>query len=249
MTLWLSILGALLFGAALGGVGALVILRRQYGDQDTVRSLQRELEAYRREVAEHYAETAKRVDNLTQAYKSVHDHLEDGAYRLVGEEELRRRLQNATSDPVTLDGIGPRELRHPPDPGEGDRTDQERPRDAAGVAGSQDVEAGGARGAAAPAAPESAGDEDIGRGRDAGPSAANEPGNGAPGGTQAEPTRGRSHAESPAERERAGSNGDGTPDARAGGEGGEPERPRAQDDPAASTQEEPTSPREPRARS
>ena len=107
-----------LLAAALGAgllLGGLItwFATRQAGGGRSAAQLKDELETYKRDVAAHYAETAKRVDTLTKAYKDVYDHLEDGAYRLVGEEELRRRLDGG-SEPVTLPGIGPRPLAGPP---------------------------------------------------------------------------------------------------------------------------------------
>ena len=116
VTLWLLILAGVLVGALLGGAIALFVLRR--GGPGS-HSLRHELDDYRREVAEHYAETARRVDALTHAYKSVYDHLEDGAYRLVGESELRQRLEDASHEPVTIEGIGQRVLQRPGDGGTG----------------------------------------------------------------------------------------------------------------------------------
>lgn len=109
LTPWMLLLAGLLVGLLLGGLIGLLALRRD-GDDGKARDLREELDAYRDQVASHYAETAKRVDALTQAYKSVYDHLEQGAYRLVGEEELRERLDDSASDPVTLEGIGQRAL-------------------------------------------------------------------------------------------------------------------------------------------
>jgi uncharacterized membrane-anchored protein YhcB (DUF1043 family) len=106
-SLWLLVLAGLLVGALAGAVGAAIALRR--GDGASAAS-RRELSEYRDEVAAHYAETARRVDALTHAYKAVYDHLEEGAYRLVGEDELKRRLDDASRDPVTLEGIGRRAL-------------------------------------------------------------------------------------------------------------------------------------------
>lgn len=116
VTLWLLILAGVLVGALLGGAIALFVLRRGGPGSG---SLRHELDDYRREVAEHYAETARRVDALTHAYKSVYDHLEDGAYRLVGESELRQRLEDASHAPVTIEGIGQRVLQRPSDAGTG----------------------------------------------------------------------------------------------------------------------------------
>jgi hypothetical protein len=114
---WLLVMAGVLLGALLGGIGALIALRRGQRDPTSVRSLERELESYRRDVADHYVETAKRVDALTHAYKAVYDHLEDGAVQLVGEAELRARLdrlEDTGHEPVTLEGIGQRVLQDVP---------------------------------------------------------------------------------------------------------------------------------------
>ncbi|MEX2501450.1 MAG: DUF1043 family protein [Trueperaceae bacterium] len=111
LTIWSLLAAGAMIGAAVGGAITLMLVRRNRGDETTVRSLQRDLAEYRSDVAAHYAETAKRVDALTHAYKDVYEHLEDGAYRLVGETELRRRLHDARNEPVTLEGIGRKALR------------------------------------------------------------------------------------------------------------------------------------------
>jgi hypothetical protein len=154
-TPWLLVMAGVLVGALLGGIGALIALRRGQRDPDTVRSLKRELEDYRREVADHYVETAQRVDALTHAYKAVYDHLEDGAVRLVGEVELRERLarlEDATSEPVTLEGIGQRVLQGPAAAGE-DEAPHAAPEHGADAAASEDAEP-------EPAAPVSHDDDD-----------------------------------------------------------------------------------------
>ena len=153
---WLLLLAGLLVGALVGGAVMLVMERRSRGSSDDVREVRRELHDYREDVASHYAETAKRVNELTHAYKAVYDHLEDGAYRLVGEPELRRRLDDASAHPVTLEGIGQRSLQRPGEPvvrtdepaptGEGvDATDDDgvRFRSAAAGAGAANAAAAG----------------------------------------------------------------------------------------------------------
>lgn len=161
---WLLLIAGLLVGALIGGAAMLTIERRSRGSEHDVRQVRRELDAYRDDVAQHYAETAKRVNQLTHAYKDVYDHLEGGAYRLVGEEELRRRLDDAAPRPVTLEGIGQRSLQRPEDPTPAPsrpRVDPERP-PAGGdrgptepAAGATATEAAAAAPGAAPAAPRS----------------------------------------------------------------------------------------------
>ena len=124
LSLWLFVLVGLLVGALVGALGALIALRRGEG---TGASARRELDAYRDDVATHYAETARRVDALTHAYKAVYDHLEEGAYRLVGEDELQRRLDDASGDPVTLEGIGRRALDAGDDAGDDAPSDAPAP--------------------------------------------------------------------------------------------------------------------------
>ncbi len=119
LTTWSLLAAGALIGIAIGAAVALILVRRDRGDEPNVESLKRDLAEYRSDVAAHYAETAKRVDALTHAYKDVYEHLEDGAYRLVGESELRRRLDDARSEPVTLEGIGRKAL----DSAGGDRRD------------------------------------------------------------------------------------------------------------------------------
>jgi len=99
----------LLAGLILGALVTLAVTRRAGGGR-SAGDLRRELDQYRDDVANHYANTARKIDTLTRAYKDVYDHLEEGAHRLVGEEPLRARLQDAAPTTVTLEGIGARRL-------------------------------------------------------------------------------------------------------------------------------------------
>lgn len=101
-------------GLIVGGGVVWAINRRDGSDEASLQALKREHESYRREVSEHFVETAELVNNLTNAYRSVYEHLERGAYGLVGEEELRRRLQDVDAEPVLLEYIGHRRLERPP---------------------------------------------------------------------------------------------------------------------------------------
>jgi uncharacterized membrane-anchored protein YhcB (DUF1043 family) len=155
MSLWFLVLAGLLVGALVGAAGALIALRRGEGGAAASR---RELDAYRDEVASHYAETARRVDALTHAYKAVYDHLEEGAYRLVGEDELKRRLDDASRDPVTLEGIGRRALDAGEDANE-DANDAATPAGATTATPSRAIPASGAASVGAAATPADDADE------------------------------------------------------------------------------------------
>jgi hypothetical protein len=114
---WIWIGGALLLGVVLGAAVFAWLTRRDRAEQGEVERLRAELEEYRVEVTEHFVETAQLVNNLTRSYKAVYDHLEHGAYRLVGDEKLRKELGYVEPEPVKPEYIGRREqsavLRRP----------------------------------------------------------------------------------------------------------------------------------------
>lgn len=139
METWLWIAVALVAGAVLGAAVALLLARRSRGDQESVRRLRKEIDGYKQEVGEHFVETAELVNNLTRSYKAVYDHLEHGAYRLVGEETLRRKLDDVESEPVRLEYIGRRDSARVLGPGyasstEGESTSAPGPAESPGAA-------------------------------------------------------------------------------------------------------------------
>jgi uncharacterized membrane-anchored protein YhcB (DUF1043 family) len=60
--------------------------------EDSLQTSREELEQYQREVAQHFADTAKLVQNLTASYKDVHDHLAGGALKLTNPEITQQVL-------------------------------------------------------------------------------------------------------------------------------------------------------------
>jgi uncharacterized membrane-anchored protein YhcB (DUF1043 family) len=66
----------------------------------------REMSGYKSQVDDHFVETAALINQMTQSYKAVYDHLEKGAVALVGRENLQKRLGNIRSEPVKLEYIG-----------------------------------------------------------------------------------------------------------------------------------------------
>ncbi len=61
---------------------------------------------YKSKVDDHFVETAALINQMTQSYKAVYDHLEKGAFSLVGKETLQERLGDIQSEPVRLEYIG-----------------------------------------------------------------------------------------------------------------------------------------------
>ena len=102
--------------ALLIGAGAGILLSRLFSkDNSKNRDLEKQLQDastdlknYQQEVSEHYVKTAKLVEDLTESYRSVHNHLAEGASTLLhtrGATPLMKTIPSreqieAISDPV-----------------------------------------------------------------------------------------------------------------------------------------------------
>lgn len=62
-----------------------------------------QLKDYQQEVTEHFAETAKLVNSLTQSYKDVHEHLATNALKLANVDISRQLLSNSDSESTPAD--------------------------------------------------------------------------------------------------------------------------------------------------
>jgi uncharacterized membrane-anchored protein YhcB (DUF1043 family) len=91
------------FGIAIGaslGAFALYIFRHQVLGRELEQRLHQaesELQAYQRNVAEHFTQTSALVNNLTQAYREVHEHLADGALKLATPAISRQIIDSANA--------------------------------------------------------------------------------------------------------------------------------------------------------
>lgn len=87
--LWLAGIGGAVIGLMLGAVWG---HSRSRGDARRVRELEEQLRiaetdhaTYRAQVSGHFVETSRRLNDLTLQYKSVYEHLADGARTLCPE--------------------------------------------------------------------------------------------------------------------------------------------------------------------
>lgn len=69
---------------------------------ETEKDAQQELQAYKESVSQHFGKTADLIDNLTQSYKDVFDHLGDSAKDLLTEEQVKKHLAARATKAVTL---------------------------------------------------------------------------------------------------------------------------------------------------
>lgn len=70
--------------------------------EESLSSSRKELDHYQREVAQHFADTAELVQNLTKSYKDVHDHLAKGAVNLTN-AEITQQILKAGDDSIGID--------------------------------------------------------------------------------------------------------------------------------------------------
>ncbi|WP_116651809.1 YhcB family protein [Wenzhouxiangella sediminis] len=101
----------LLVGLAVGAALVwLLVARRTHAP--SVNQLKAENERFREEVNAHFVQTAQLINELTDSYKKVFDHLSDGAERLVDKEAVRERMPQVGHREVRLRHIGaPRDYR------------------------------------------------------------------------------------------------------------------------------------------
>ncbi len=112
----------------LGGLLSLLLTRSLSASEQKTRSLESRLQQaeesladYQQEVTEHFAETAKLVNNLTQNYKDVHEHLAGSALKLANVDISRQLLSTNPTDGDTSLNINEEDFEPPKDwaPSEG----------------------------------------------------------------------------------------------------------------------------------
>ena len=86
-----------------------------------LKETEEKLNDYQQEVTDHFAQTAQLVNNLTQNYKEVHEHLAGSALKLANVDISRQLLDSGVNDSQT--DLGDSEKGFPPPkdwaPGEG----------------------------------------------------------------------------------------------------------------------------------
>ncbi len=99
----------LIVGLAIGGaVGALATwyISRARGGAVSVMQMKQENDKFRNEVTEHFVETARLINQMSDSYKQVFDHLSSGAEKLVDHEKLAERLPPASGQELRLSQFG-----------------------------------------------------------------------------------------------------------------------------------------------
>ena len=98
----LIITGLICFFAG-AGLGILIyhVFRAQFSSRNLEQRLHKaesDLQSYQRDVAEHFTQTSELVNNMTNAYREVHEHLASGALKLATPAISRQILDSANSN-------------------------------------------------------------------------------------------------------------------------------------------------------
>lgn len=97
-------------GLMVGATAVWLWMDKKLGSPDSVETLKRENEIFRDQVNEHFVQTAELINQLTDSYKAVFDHLSEGAEKLVDEKAVRERMPQVSAEEIRLKRLGaPRE--------------------------------------------------------------------------------------------------------------------------------------------
>lgn len=109
---------ALAVGIVLGGLLARSFSSTNQKNRDLNSQLEKsesQLKDYQQEVTDHFAETAKLVNNLTQSYKDVHQHLANNALKLANVDISRQLISNNIDGEETENKIEENDFEPPKD--------------------------------------------------------------------------------------------------------------------------------------
>lgn len=91
-----------------GGLGLLLgmllmyLFQRKSTTSPDVKTIQKQLDSYQNQVENHFAKTADLIDNLTDSYQQVFEHLSESAEDLLSEEQIKNQLAGRKSREVTI---------------------------------------------------------------------------------------------------------------------------------------------------
>lgn len=104
-TLVITGLICLLVGGVVGAAVLNLIRTQTYSREmeQRIQTAENALKSYQHDVAEHFAETSELVNDLTQSYRNVHEHLAKSALKLATPAISRQILESAKGHLLTSD--------------------------------------------------------------------------------------------------------------------------------------------------
>ncbi len=88
-------------GLVIGGV-FMYFANQRKNSSESVQAVEKKLASYQQDVERHFTKTADLIDNLTDSYKQVFEHLSESAENLLTEEQIKNQLINRRSREVTI---------------------------------------------------------------------------------------------------------------------------------------------------
>lgn len=88
-------------GLVIGGL-IMYFARAGKASDHSAKALEKKLENYQQDVEAHFSKTADLIDNLTNSYQEVFEHLSESAEKLLTEEQIKNQLMNRKSREVTI---------------------------------------------------------------------------------------------------------------------------------------------------
>ncbi len=111
----LNMVMAGVIGLVVGGL-FMYFATKNKSSKQSVKDVEEKLENYQQEVEGHFAKTADLIDNLTDSYKEVFEHLSESAEKLLTEEQIQNQLVNRRSREVTIKYLKGSEVDETEDP-------------------------------------------------------------------------------------------------------------------------------------
>ncbi len=99
------LLSAVLLGTVIGALIMYFVSNNKNKDNDpkaAIAEVENKLNAYQEDVSNHFEETADLIDDLTQSYKKVFDHMSKSAKQLMSDEQIQLQIEKRKGNKVTL---------------------------------------------------------------------------------------------------------------------------------------------------
>ncbi|MEN8107383.1 MAG: DUF1043 family protein [Pseudomonadota bacterium] len=112
-SIWLTGLLSVVLGAAIGSIATYLVVARHGRTrklQDELDHLKERFTDYRDQVTQHFMRTSELVQEMTQSYRAVYEHLASGAQNLCGGQLETSHKNDASASALASDGTDTPEL-------------------------------------------------------------------------------------------------------------------------------------------
>ncbi|MBL4661615.1 MAG: DUF1043 family protein [Alcanivoracaceae bacterium] len=94
---------AVLLGLVIGALIMYFISGSNKDPKEEIAKVEDKLNTYQKNVSQHFEQTADLIDELTQSYKKVFDHLGESARELMTDEQIQIQIEKRRGNKVTLE--------------------------------------------------------------------------------------------------------------------------------------------------